>query len=237
MLPRYLYFALGLIGLIFVGNLVILDLFFVKQKEELLTLQTRTTQMSETIRLLGGRVAYTSATGSSSGSAVLEPFYGDLTCPQTCVSLIKMATISADLSRLTVSASVPVASTIGSSKGEFFIPLGSGSVLTTDGTSANWKTIDGAQATFDASNYTNIKTVYFEAFLRTATNGEVHARLFDSTTPQVFFNTDVKTTTNASTYLSAQFTAPTGSKVYKVQMYSTLSTGYLDQARIRIVTQ
>ena len=57
------------------------------------------------------------------------------------------------------------------------------------------------------------------------------------TTPEIFWSSDLKTTANTSTFLSGPISLSGGSKTYKVQMYSTISSGTLDQARIRIVTQ
>lgn len=228
---KYIYIILGFLALIFGANVLLLDFFFVKQKNDLLDFQTRLTQ-------LGSRAGTTTILSADRGALSAEKFLALDACPQSCISIINTATKSAAVIRVpTVVPTPAVTSQPQTPKGEYFVPLGSGSVLSSEATSSNWKTIDAAQATFDAGNYGATKAAYFEVFIRTQTNGEVHARLLDSTTPALFFNSDLKTTSTNATFLSAPISLSSGVKTYKVQMYSTLSTGYLDQARIRIVTQ
>ncbi len=221
-LPKYLYIVAGFVGLVLVSNLLILDYFLVTQRGDLLDFQTRLTQLSESFKLLGGRLL-TVDTGAPTPIPITNT-----SCPASCVGLITMATISAKPIVTTVST----APTTSTQKGEYFVPLGVGSVAQT----SNWTDISTAQATFDASNYGNIKSAYFEVILHVP-SGEVHARLFDSSTPAIFWTTDLKSTSYGGEFLSAPITLSSGSKVYKVQMYSTITSGFLDQARIRIVTQ
>lgn len=231
-LPRYLYIIAGFVGLVLVANLLLLDYFLVSQRNDLLDFQTRLTQLSESFKLLGGRLLTLPASGQAGETtAVIAPAF-DLGCPASCVGLITVATISAKQAAAAV-PTVPATTPVSTSKGEYFVPLGSGSIAQAN----NWSDVTTAQATFDAGNYSNIKSAYFEAFLRTSGSGEVHARLFDSTTPAIFWTSEVKTTNSSSTFLSAPISLASGSKVYKVQMYSTISSAVLDQARVRIVTQ
>lgn len=230
-LPRYLYIIAGFVGLVLVVNLLLLDYFLVSQRNDLLDFQTRLTQLSESFKLLGGRLL-TGAGQTSQTSQTSQTVGPAEACPSSCVAMITVATISARQSAAPVTVQ-PTTTTTPSSKGEYFVPLGSGSVAQT----SNWTDVTTAQATFNAGNYGNISAAYFEVFLRTSGSGEVHARLFDVTTPAIFWTSDVKTTNSSSTFLSAPITLSSGSKVYRVQIYSTISTGVLDQARIRIVTQ
>lgn len=228
---RYVKIALGFIGAVLVANVLLLDFFFVVQRNSLLDFQTRLTQLADSFKILGGRL-YTTASGEQKIVPVAEQ---SNTCPVACLDLISLATATAKVpsrSLVTPVFQTSTNTTVSSNKGEFFVPMGSGSIIQTN----NWTNIDSAQAAFDAGNYGSIKQAYFEAFLRVQ-SGEVHARLFDSTTPAIFFGSDVKTGANSATFLSAPITLSSGTKTYKVQMYSTITTGYLDQARIRIVTQ
>lgn len=222
---KYSLFVMG--GMLLI-NVLLLDFFFVSQRGTVLDLQTRISQISENIKMLGGLIS-TSPTPTTETPTVVVP---SESCSQSCVSLI-----NAVKSSIPTVAPVVQQAAETSRGGEYFIPMGSGSVLFSEATSSNWKTIDGAQATFDSANYGNIKAAYFETFIRVATNGEVHTRLFDSTTPAVFFGSDKSTNQTVSSFVSVPVTLSAGSKTYKVQMYSTQSTGTLDQARIRIVTQ
>jgi len=226
-LPRYLYIILGFIGLILVVNLVALDFFLVSQRNDLLDFQTRLTQLSESFQLLGGRILTTSGTTTP---VAVKPVT-DSGCPMSCVGLITMATISAKTT--TTVYSPPVSTSVSSTaKGEYFVPLGSGSV----GAGSDWTNIDSAQATFDAGSYGAIKQAYFEVFIH-VDNGQVQARLFDATSPAVFWGSVLTSTSKTSQFLSAPIILSSGSKTYKVQMTSNLVSGVLDQARIRIVTQ
>ncbi len=239
---KYIYIALGFIALVFVANVLLLDFFLVSQRNSLLDFQTRLTQLSDSFRILGGRLytggqtSPTSQTGQDNSLPILSPAIGGV-CPTSCVELITLSTISGRLSTrdLIAPTFLPSTTVTSSTRGEFFVPLGNGSVDQTN----DWTNISSAQATFDASNFGSIKAAYFEAFLRrsTAAAGDVFARLFDSTTPAILWGSEMSTTANTSTFISKAISLSAGQKVYKVQMYSTNGASYLDQARIRIVTQ
>lgn len=224
-LPRYLYIIAGFVGLVLVTNLLILDFFLVSQRNDLLDFQTRLTQLSESFKLLGGRILTVPSGGTT--PTTVTPIT-DSSCPFSCVSLITMATVSA---RQTTVVSTP-ATTTTTAAAEYFVPLGSGSVTA----GSDWTNIESAQASFDAGKYGSVKAAYFEVFMR-IDNGTVQARLIDTTTPAVFFSSQLATSNKTSQLQSAAITLSSGTKTYKVQMKSDLVTGVLDQARIRIVTQ
>ena len=234
---RYLKIFFGFIAGIFIVNVILLDFFLVSQRNDLVDFQTKLTQLSDSFRILGGRL-YTAAdqTGEATPAAqIFAPVNGN-SCPVACLDLITLATNAAKLSTQSLvspvfQTTVPTTTTV-TNKGEFFVPMGNGSI----GQTNDWTNIDSAQASFDASNYGSIKAAYFEVFLR-AQSGEVHTRLFDTTTPAILWGSEVTTNSQSTTFLSGQINLTGGQKTYKVQMYSTIGTGYLDQARIRIVTQ
>lgn len=228
-LPKYVYYILAFLALVFVGNLLLLDFFIVSQNGTLLDFQTRLSQIAN-------RSPNTVIQKTTETTPTVIP---DSSCPVSCIAMITNSTRSATIKQVlnpTVSLP-PLPTPTISQKGEYFISLGTGSVLNSEASNSNWKTIDTAQVTFDAASYGNIKSATLEVFLHVLGGGEVHARLFDTTTPNVFWGTDLSTSSSNSTYLSGPLTLSSGSKTYKIQMYSTLSTGYLDQARIHIVTQ
>ncbi len=235
-MQRLFYFVFGFVGLLVVGNLLLLDYFLVQQRNELVDLKGRTGTLAESFKLIGSRLYTTSASPSGANTAPkLAPIpLTDLSCPTSCVSLIRSATASI---RTTVLAPAPAPSPTPapapqSTGGEFFVPLGNGSISA----GSDWADVNTAQATFDAGSYGTIKNAYFEVFMKIS-SGEVSARLFDSTTPAIFWGSEVKTSSAATQFLSAPVTLSKGTKTYKVQMKSTISTGVLDQARIRIVAQ
>lgn len=234
LLPRYLYIAVGLVALILIGNLVLLDFFFVRQRDDLLSQQTRLTQMSESIRQLS-RQPFSGDERTEEGGVVNPAqLYADFACPQTCVGLIKLATRSSAVrtSPATVPAATTTTTTSTATKGEYVIPLGSGSTTKLN----SWEDINAAQAALDTGNYSSIKVFYFEAILRTDA-GEVKARLYDATTPFIYAGEELKSTSNTGQLLSVAVPLRSGAKTYKVQLYSTVATGHLEQARIKIVTQ
>lgn len=227
MLPKYVYIVLAFVGLVLVANLVLLDYLFFQQRSQISDLSTRAGTLADSLKLLGSRMFGEVQPSGGQTTQTLN------TCPGSCVSLITSATASGRTA--TSSLLAPVVQTVApAARGEYFVPMGSGTVSVGN----NWQFIESAQATFDAANFGNIKQAYFEAIMHlNPPNGELHARLFDITTPSIFWGTDVKTILGTAQFLSAPITLTGGQKTYKVQMYSTLSPGVLDQARIRIVTQ
>ncbi len=237
---RYLKIFLGFIGGVFIANVLILDFFIVKQQGSLLDFQTRLTQLSDSFRILGGRL-YTGGTDSKGQTPESQPLaplaQNSNTCPVACLDLIALSTAAARLSTSALVAPVfqssptpPTAST----KGEYFVPLGSGSLSQLN----TWVDVNTAQGSFDTSNYSSIKAFYFEVVMHIPSGqGEVRARLVDNTTPFIYAGEVLKTTSGTGALLSIQVPLRSGNKTYKVQMYTTVDTATLDQARIRIVTQ
>ncbi|MCL4390114.1 MAG: hypothetical protein M1484_03710 [Patescibacteria group bacterium] len=220
--------VLGVVGFIFAANILLLDFMVVKQGGDLSDFQTRLATLSDSFSQLGNRLATIStapAGQSPLSGAQPTPAATDNSCPQSCVSLINS---------LPKTVSVPAASVPApvSTKGESSVFLGSGSVSQTN----NWTDLTATQVTLDTSNFGTIKQAYFEATLHVS-SGEVHARLFDATTPAIIWGSEVSSASNTDQYLSVPIALSAGSKTYRVQMYSTITTGYLSSARIRIVTQ
>lgn len=215
-LPRYVYIAAGFVALVFVVNVLLLDIFLVKQRGDLLDFQTRLTQLSE-------QPGQPADTGQSLSLGLINA------CPQSCISLISTATSSARPSQPLVA---PVVQQTVSTKGEYFVPLGSGSTSTLN----TWVDIDTAQGAFDTGSFSSIKAFYFEGILRTS-SGEVKARLYDTTTPMIYAGEELRSTSQTGQFLSVSIPLRSGNKSYKVQLYTTITTGYLDQARLKIVTQ
>lgn len=241
-LPRYLKVILGFLCFVLIGNVVFLDYFFVTQRSELLDFKARLSQFSDSVKaavernyLSPGDTPATQTTATPSTTTTTPTTNNS--CSQSCLTAIDSAITAHAAKTTTTQTTYTSPTTTTSLRGEYFINLGTGSVLNSEASASNWKTIDSAQATFDASNYPNIKSATLEVFMHVQTSGEVHARLFDSTTPAIIWNSDISANTTSSTYKSAAISLSGGSKTYKIQMYSTISTGYLDQARIHIVTQ
>lgn len=117
---------------------------------------------------------------------------------------------------------------------EFFIPLGSGSSISSD-----WEDIPGAQAYIDTGAYGTIKTITFEASLYTPTaNQTAYARLYNVTDKHPVWNSDVRIDGGTPKLLiSSPITLDGGSKLYIVQMKTQLqSRTNLENARVHITT-
>lgn len=218
-LPKIKNYSLILIGLILGINLILLDFFLVKQRNDLLDFQTKLIQLTPVTQII------------SSPSAEPQVIISN-SCPQSCLGIITNATKSAAPIVKVQSTQSLLAPVTPPSVKEFFIPLGTGSLTALN----TWTDINTAQASFDTANYPSITAAYFEVIMHT-NQGEVKARLYDTTTPFIYAGEQVSTTSNTGQLVSKQVPIRSGSKTYKVQMYTTITTGTLDQARIRIVTQ
>lgn len=257
MMPRYLQLFIAFIGVLLVVNVLILDIFLVQQRGELLAFQTRLNNLNDNFRVISTRLfgnfpgdvpaatgsGATDTTGSLAAKSLLNQLGALDACPQTCVSLINASTISGTIAQTPTSIiRTPTSQLISSAgstnfaltKGEYFIPLGSGTV----NQSNTWVTMDSAQATFDFANFPGLKTAYFEVFYHNPrTNGEANVRLIDTTSGIPFSSTQDSTTSTTTVYESFPIVLNPGERTYQVQMYNTLDQAVLDQARIRIVSQ
>ncbi len=163
---------------------------------------------------------------TSSGS------FSQLSCPQSCQSLIQQATASTNL----FIGSAQYQTAIGQSASrEIYIPLGSGSTQKN-----SWDDLIATETIIDPANYGKIKEAYFIASLRNPTqNGQVDVQLYNVTDNYPVFGTHLVLNGPASqTITSEKFAMPEGNKLYRVQLKSSLSApSYLDNAKIRLITQ
>lgn len=220
---------LGFIGIFLVANVVFLDYMFVNQKESVVGLQTRIGQMAFSLKEYSNQNNVpVSVVASGSGNLVQTPL--STACPQSCISLIN------NVKNTTAKPVSPVPSKPGvtTSKAEYVVPMGSGVVNTI----GSWVDSYSAQATVDTSAYSKIKAIYFEVVMHLPNaTGEMRAKLIDDSTPFSYDGQVVTTTSGTGQLLSVQVPLVSGKKTYHVQLYSTISPGVMDIARIRIVTQ
>lgn len=119
------------------------------------------------------------------------------------------------------------------SKPPLYIPLGSGGSFT-DRVYANF---GGYIASIDSSNYTGYTSMQLEVSMRLNQPGEkVKARMFNSTDSSAISNSEVSTTQTTYTLLtSGNFTLPSGSKNYQLQVQSTDGVEtFVQTARIKV---
>lgn len=160
-------------------------------------------------------------------------------CPQSCVSQIQQAIVSAkpDATPVSNAASATPSSVSNSSQTkEYYIPFGSGS-----GSSADWQDVPGLQANVNSNSYGSIKSVVFEASLHIPTgNQTANVRLYNATDNHPVWNSEVNFNGNTNSILlvSPNISLDSGNKLYKVQMKTQLQyPAILDQSRLHITTK
>lgn len=159
------------------------------------------------------------------------------TCPVSCLSLIKEATQDAGRTGTLPSdqyKEIPQKASPAGQK-EYYIPLGSGTTSKSD-----WDNITASETIINPSNYGTIKEAYFVASLRNPTqNGQTEARLVNVTDNYPVWGSHVVMNgPTAQTINSDKIALPSGNKLYRVQLKSTMSyPAYLDNAKIRIITE
>jgi len=159
-------------------------------------------------------------------------------CPIDCLSAIKEATQNIAL-RTGIAGTnqyneINLKITSGNPK-EYYIPLGSGVTSKSD-----WDDITATETIINPDNYGAIKEAYFVASLRNPTqNGQTEARLYNVTDNYPLWGSHVVMNGPLSqTINSDKIALPSGNKLYRVQLKSTMSYPvYLDNAKIRIITE
>lgn len=154
-------------------------------------------------------------------------------CPNSCLTQIYNATISAKAYQL---ASFPQSNQADSSPNvkEFFVSFGSGSNSTDD-----WADMPGLQAYIDSSQYGKIKNTIFEASINIPTGNETaYVRLFNVTDKHPVWFSELFLEGGAGQLLvSNPINLDLGKKLYQVQMKTSLKyPADLSQARIHITT-
>ncbi len=157
-------------------------------------------------------------------------------CPLSCLNAISEATksnsaIGGTSQAVTAGSIVNQAST----PREYYIPLGSGST-----NNNTFKNLTATETVIDPGNYGTIKEAYFIASLSNPTrNGQVEAQLYNVTDNHPVWGSHIIMNGPASqTITSDKITLDNGSKLYRVQLKSTLSFDVsLDNAKVRILTK
>ncbi|MDE2026871.1 MAG: hypothetical protein KGJ07_10395, partial [Patescibacteria group bacterium] len=114
---------------------------------------------------------------------------------------------------------------------EYFIPMGGGSSQASD-----WTDVPGATAQVDFGSYNSIKEVHFEASVVIPTGNETASvRIFNVTDKHPVWYSEI-TLTNGQFISSNPVVYDTGSKLYQVQMKTSLQfLATLVQSRIHII--
>lgn len=152
-------------------------------------------------------------------------------CPKSCTDLIQ----NISTARIT---SIPLPARFDQGNfqvlpKEFYVPIGSGTTR-----SLEYEELAGAEAYIDSSNYSRIKEVTFEVFLRNPTgNGQVYAKLFNVTDKHDVWFSEVNFEGGGIARKTAVINLENGNKLYRVMLRSTLKyDAYVDNARVKIVS-
>lgn len=116
---------------------------------------------------------------------------------------------------------------------EYFITLGSGSSQASD-----WTDVPGVTAQVDFGSYSHIKEIHFEASVVIPTGNETASvRLYNVTDKHPVWYSEI-TLTNGQFISSNPVIYDTGSKLYQVQMKTSLQfAANLIQSRIHVILQ
>lgn len=158
----------------------------------------------------------------------------DSQCPVSCLNIINEATKSSSSIGSTIQTVTDTSLAEVSAPREYYIPLGSGSTGNN-----TFKDLTATETVIDPGNYGAIKEAYFIASLSNPTrNGQVEAQLFNATDNHPVWGSHIIMNGPVSqTITSNKITLDRGSKLYRVQLKSSLSFDVsLDNAKIRIIS-
>lgn len=220
--------------LILLGNVLVLNYFALRHDEKFKDIALRDAFLANSLKKDGISKAEGDKIVVSSGSA---DGVSEQECGEKCLTAINNA-VEARVSGIkipTVAVSKNLAQSVGLEKTrEWIIPLGGGVVNEIN----TWTDVYTAQGKIDVSGYPPVKQANFEVVMHIPNGtGELRARLVDSTTPYVYSGQVLSTTSSTGQLLTVPFPIQSGILSFHVQLYSTISQGVLDSARIRLVTQ
>lgn len=210
--------------------MLFLDYMLAHQNNRLDDLTLKLATATDSIKFLSNQQSR--LTPSVTGTPAAQVVSNNNSCPSSCMTAINNAI--ANIKKPVGTTTVVNKTTTVSNKGEYIIPLGSGTVNELN----TWVNAYTAQGTFDTANYSGIKAFYFEVVMHIPNaDGEMRAKLIDDSTPFSYDGQVLTTKSGTGQLLSVQMPLISGNKSYHVQLYTTISSGVLDSARIRIVTQ
>ena len=152
-------------------------------------------------------------------------------CPAGCLNLISAATASSRFG--SAQSPAPPDKNITLLPKEYIIPLGSGSTSKSD-----WENLISTETVINPAVYGSILEAYLIISLKNPTkNGQVEARLYNVTDNNVVYGSHVVMNGQTEQTITTQkFALPSASKLYRMQLKSTL--GYdasLENSRLKIL--
>lgn len=158
-------------------------------------------------------------------------------CPAACLDIISKSVSDSRPGNTQGTAPVrglsPIIQTV--TPKEYYIPLGSGSV-----SQSNWTDLVSTETVINPSVYGNFREAYFLASLKNPTqNGQAEVRIYNVTDNNVVYGSHmVMSGITEQTLTSQSFALPRTSKLYRLQLKSTLSYPVsLENARLKIIAQ
>ena len=154
-------------------------------------------------------------------------------CPLPCLDIIRESTTGSK-----IGSSTPVSTAIANTSlplKEYFIPLGNGTTSKND-----WDNIVTTETVIDPRLYGKIEEAFLLVTLKNPTqNGQVETRLYNVTDNYPIFGSHIVMSGKTEQTISSQkFALPGTSKLYRLQLKSTLSfPASLDNARLKLLTR
>jgi len=220
---KIILILISLLAILFIANLVILDINFIKSKK--------------IENLSSGQISEPS-TSNITPTPLAIPTPG--ACASDCSDLIDqkisqaIATISGKETIKETKVVEKTTTTSTSQSQVIYIPLGGGGSTT----SKEWADVGNAEVYFNISDYSNVDQIYFEAFINVKHgNGKTFARLYDVTHGIGVQGSDIYTDSESFTLVeSGSLNFWQGKNLYRIQIKSL--NGYeasVDSGRIRII--
>lgn len=159
----------------------------------------------------------------------------NLSCPTSCLDLIDQATVKDRMGNPEPSIPSAIQIPVKTTEKEYFIPLGTGATAKND-----WENLISTETVINPSVYGNLKEAYFIVSLKNPTrNGAVEVRLYNVTDNNVVYGSHlIMNGPLEQTISSSNFAMPLASKLYRVQLKSTLSFPVsLENSRLKIIAQ
>lgn len=163
----------------------------------------------------------------------------DFSCPKACIDKINEATAGAKTEKTAETPAVQTVTVIitpsATQLREYYVALGTGT-----GEGEDWKDVENSEMKVDLSQFNQVKNVYFEVAASLRNDNVVgNVRLYNYTDKRPVWNSEVTINKlKCQTATSVPISVPLASKTYRLQVKATLNaTVYIDQARLRIVTE
>lgn len=214
-----------LLGILVLGNLLLLDIKLFKEKEA-----TSEGGFKDSQESIPGQqeLSLTEKSATDSCGLICQEFIKE----KIKEELAKVTLTAGQSSVSPVVTKITAQATVSQPK-VVYVPLITGGSVA----SVSWTDIIPSEFYFDLSNYPGVKEVRFEVYLLSVNNDQVSARLYDVTNKRGVDYSDLHTINSSFTRLeSSKLTIWQGNNKYTLQLRSVNGTGaQLKDARLKII--